>query len=345
MRFRHKLLPVLLAVAVLGVVIAMSGHYHYPIRNGCSADFWKSTCGVDIDPNASDKYPGPSGLHPPPKESYLVYCVEHNHRTSLCRVSSSAAAADLPKVVHLLENAPQGMLRKEVELAFQSWCSLAPTKKDAAHLLDEIQSSWTEDLRRVDSESYGELLSSFDTEWERASRFWATELFEFAYLSGLILVVAVPWMRGAGRLGWAMHLGLLPILLMLPYYLGYASATFNSYRYSSVDRTVVGVVWPLALERDLDFVTREGGGMVYPHLVFVCRVLPWTSLDSSLTGCVPPVLQPLSQMPEPACVCYRRAGPVAMSLLSVAIGLFVFGVGTLVRWGRRKRDAEKVVGS
>src|SRR5439155_25141751 len=69
---------------------------------------------------------------------------------------------------------------------------------------------------------------AFEERWRRIQRYHLNVIFEFLYLSALVLVIAWPWLRAAGPKRWALHCGLLPVLFFLPLWTGYAQLTFTS---------------------------------------------------------------------------------------------------------------------
>ena len=154
-------------------------------------------------------------------------------------------------------------------------------------------------------------MTSLRYRWQRAKRYWLTALFEFGYLAGLILFIAIPWLRKGGRLAWSIHLGLVPLLLLLPWYLGYVPWVFTS-------------AFP-------------NGGILYPWLVIHLRGFPWTGVDSFILQHSPKILEPLSQSSGPpmAITGLGAFGPVAAFWIGVAIGACSFGIGTVYRYIRK----------
>src|SRR5262249_36151402 len=145
-----------------------------------------------------------------------------------------------------LEAARPGSLPPDVETGFHTWLAADPGRADAESLLANIREArfnWA----RLDNQGVYEFLlweeEDFDRRWDRAGRYWCNLLFEFVCLAFLILFAAWPWLRGAGWWRWAVHLGLLPVLFFLPYWLGYATFTFTSVGPSG------GVLYPWLLYR------------------------------------------------------------------------------------------------
>src|SRR5262249_29883949 len=118
-----------------------------------------------------------------------------------------------------------------VRAGFEKW-SNRPTDEQTPELLfADVRSARREDLRIRNPDL---LASTRQYELEvvlcclRTRWYWATLLFEWLFLSGLVLFAAWPWVRGQGWRGWAIRAGLLPMLFMLPVYLGYATTSYTS---------------------------------------------------------------------------------------------------------------------
>jgi hypothetical protein len=156
--------------------------------------------------------------------------------------------------------------------------------------------------------------------WNRAWWYPRVAVGELLYLCGLVVFAAWPLIRKTGPVSWAVHLGLLPVLLFLPYWLGYASRTFSALSLKG------GVVYPLVLAR-LDF-------------------LPWYGIDTTATAILPPVLE--SVAPIDTTVKVQRAlhgGPSLVFALGLAIGLTTYGLRNMrslrLRAIRRRRRRER----
>ena len=222
-------------------------------------------------------------------------------------ITESTAMADFPAVVKSLEAQPQGDPPTVFQKGFAAWKRSRAAEDDAAGLLNEIRKARLENLKREVPELYEEVAAEgqFPLRWERARRYWLTCLFEFLFLAGLLVFAAIPWVRGAGRLSWSIHLGLVPVLLFVPFWLGYVPLAFTS-------------AWP-------------SGGVVYPSLIIHFRGVLWTGLDTAFIEHVPKVLEPLWQ-PTGECMALTglgAVGPVAAVGIGILVGGVTFGLGTL----------------
>jgi hypothetical protein len=115
-------------------------------------------------------------------------------------------------------------------------------------------------------------------------------------------------MRGdkGGWKSYAVHLGTLPILFMLPAYLGYATLSFSS--------------------------RGPCGGVLYPWLIFGLRQTgSCNGLDREILSHVPQLLEPLSsEIPIPLMgnmsdiIWSAMPGPTIMAIAGLIIALLVF---------------------
>jgi hypothetical protein len=146
--------------------------------------------------------------------------------------------------------------------------------------------------------------------WEHARHWHWNALGEFAYLFVLILFAAWPWLCNASPWRWGLHLGLLPALFLLPYWLGYAYWSCPQFGPS--------------------------GGVLYPSLVLSCPRLADDSFDAWVLDRVPPLLYPCSYPIEPDTGWFQTdlnsrwsqrqgPGPATVLLVSVALGLTTYG--------------------
>jgi hypothetical protein len=250
-----------------------------------------------------------------PRDGWFIYYDSGFHGQFLYRVPADEAVALFPKVVEKLRNAPPGLLRPHVEKGFQAWLQSGADPNDAAGFLKKIHEADLDRARARGQKQYEYVLSEeayFDERWKRVNRYHWNVWFEFLFLSGLIVFATWPWLRGAGRVRCAVHLGLTPILFCVPYWLGYAPLTCTS--------------------------AGPGGGVLYPWLLLPFKALPWSELDTLILRNLPRVLEPLSQTPGPmlsisggGCV-----GPVGATLLGLVVAAVVIGGPPAIDWLERR---------
>jgi hypothetical protein len=144
-----------------------------------------------------------------------------------------------------------------------------------------------------------------DQRWDRSKWYWANIVFEWIFLSGLVLFATWPMRGDKGWRSWAVHLGFLPILFMMPAYLGYATLTFTSAGPSS------GVLYPWLL---MNF----GGGQCAE---WDRQILRYTSRTLELLSI--PIGSPLVLSGR------GMPGPTTMVIAGLVIALLVFCVHKL----------------
>ena len=320
MRTRWKVAILTVLVVLLGGAVLYYGRAMKPFEEGSSGDFWHAACHVQVDPATIHKSNRPTYS---PREGYFVYTSDRGmmwmHGSPECYVSESKALADFPAVVRALAagehfDKERPLLGMVVDEGYRAWLIANPERDDAHALLGSIREAWLDYFRRLDRSRPGfdysayrshiEAEADFDDRWARAKLWPANVVGEFVYLSSLIVFTAWPWLRNGRPWKWGFHLGLLPILLLLPYWLGYASLTFTS-----ADRP---------------------GGALYPELIRPFRGLPWTGFDTWALGKMPRILSDYSQYPGPM-LAITGMGGVGLSVAfgsGVALGLSVFAIAT-----------------
>jgi hypothetical protein len=287
------------AVAMVGAALIYFSPRSDPVQNGDAAEFWLHVTRLDVGVQEPRHSMGSFYL---PRDGWCIYYRQGFHGSDLYRVRNEEVAALFPKVVERLEKAPPGILNPDVENGYRAWAEPGSGPKDFANFLSKVQQARLKRIEKNNPRLYDEIRTEdyFGLRWERARRYYWNIIFEFAFFTSLIVWAAWPWLRQSGRFRWALHITLLPILFVLPFWLGYAQFSFTS----------VGPV----------------GGVIYPYLVMICRGLPWTSIDTVIVRNLPPILEPLSQESGRilSLTYFGAPGPVAVATLGLAAGLLVF---------------------
>ena len=320
MRTRRKVAILAVPLLLLGAAVLYCGRVMKPFAEGSSGDFWHAACHVQVDPAKTHKSRYPTY---PPREGYFAYMADGGmmwiHGIPEYYVAEATALADFPAVVralaageHLDEERP--LQSKIVNEGYRAWLIANPERDDAFALLASIRAAWLDHWQQLDRSRPGfdysayrshiEAETDFDERWERAKLWPANVVGEFAYLSFLIVFAAWPWLRNSRPWRWGFPLGLLPVLLFLPYWFGYARLTFTS-----ADRS---------------------GGALYPELIRPFRGLPWTGFDTWALRKVPRFLSDYSQSPGPM-LAISGMGGVGLAVafgFGAALGLTVYAFGT-----------------
>jgi hypothetical protein len=290
-----KCVAVATAVAVVGFGLLRMAPVMCPVQEGDAGTFWIHVCEIDV---GAKKPRRPMGGFYQPRDGWFIYYDQGFHGQFLGRVRADHAIALFPKLVEKLRKAPPGLLKPDVEQGFQNWQRTGADPNDAVGFLTKVREARLDRIGAKNPKSYEYARSEeqyFDERWARIGRYHWNIRFEFAFLTGLILFAAWPWFRNAGRLRWAIHLSVLPSLVCLPYWLGYATLTFTS--------------------------AGASGGVLYPWLIAPLRGLPWSELDTMILRAIPHPLESLSQTPGPMLSLSGMGGvgPVSMFVLGFII--------------------------
>jgi hypothetical protein len=309
MRLSLKLAVVAVLLLLLGLAVAGFGATRAPIQLGTREGYWSAATGV----RKQFTLGGPSWCLPQPINGWFLYTSDNMHGSDFYRVPEADVLADFPKSVRQLDG-PNEVVPEWGEAGFWDWEKDDPQKANPLLLLLHLREAHLDWWMKHHPEG---LASQTQRDVDLGLALWRMNLFplvqlaEWAYLSALLVFAAWPWLRNAGRGRWAVHVALLPPLLLLPYYLGYCAWNYTS--------------------------AGPGGGVVYPFLLDLCRPLPWTPFDKALVQHVPQVLAPLTGPVGPMLSLSgrRSAGPSAVISLGLGLGAMAFGLGTLFRWLRQ----------
>ncbi len=320
MRLRAKLVIVSIPVILVNAPLALIAARHKPIGSGTSARFWKLACGVELGAyERRQLYSREEGIYPP-TDGWLVYYVQMAHERRLYRLKPEAAAADIPEVVgKLARDVAEGRPGSKASNACRERLAKG---NDDSHDVKGLARAVLE-ARRTDSHLDPRTASyltpgaekGFHDQWDRAGRVWLNYVFESLWLTGWILFAAWPWFRRASPPHWALHWALWPLLLYLPYFLGYAPWTFT---------------------------IAPPGGFVYPIVIVLfslpISVVPGTSLDAAILNSLPRALWPISQDPNPdSWTSFGFVGPVGVALY----GLVLSGIAYFARVRIDRRAARR----
>lgn len=276
---------VLGVVLLIGVALALVAPLSAPVVDGSSAEFWTCACGVDVGPEPIER----RGEVFPPQDGYYLYWSTYLdalllHGCRLRRVRASEIRADFPKVMRQLDPST-------LPAECQEWLRTAdPGTVSADAFLAALRRARLNESEYREDDLAEE--RSVRHRWSRSKRYWLNIVFEFIHLSALVLFIAWPWLHRRPWWRQAVHLGLLPPLLFLPFFLGYCRLAATS----------AGPV----------------GGVLYPFLIGPFGQLPCGSFDYAILEKIPLLLEPLSQPLGP--VTSISGGPIGPTAV-IAIGL------------------------
>lgn len=303
----HRLMKpkwILLGLTLLAVNggLAMFARRMYPVKRCTGADFWRAVCGVNVGTNGKDDPDGGFGgmLHPR-RDGLCIYGEMGFHEEFLHSVPEAEALALFPKVRKELDRqlaqrqAPTTALH-----AYREWTAHTADTSDAWGLLDQIRAQRIEQWRRQDASMYRYVLQderAFDARWEHIRRYPLNVAFEFIFLNALVVFAFWPWLRDLNAWRGIAHIASLPILLLLPCFLGYASWSFTS----------IG----------------PSGGVLYPWLIVWFRAIQVNMgmshvVDRIIWTYVPKPLGWLSQPTGPWLSISGGAGGVAVAVICLS---------------------------
>jgi len=307
MSTRMKWMAMAPLTAAITIALWYAAVAEAPVKDGSALVFWKHACHVDVGPARTELW---GGVHPL-QNGWFIYYAQGFHGQFLYRVPRAEAVAYFPQVLSKLEAAAPDEVGAYVLAGYRSWRQQGGSPgAPPEDLLSAIRAAYIAQIKEDDEELAAYIAGeerNFTERWRRVQRWWLNVLFEFVYLVGLSLFTAWPWLRRKGAVAWACHTAFAPLLLFLPYYLGYAEYTFTS--------------------------AGPSGGALYPWLIVWFRPLSWwTSLDTALYGIVPRLLDPLSQPTGPMLSLSGGSFPwTPVVLLGVLLGGAAFALARACR--------------
>jgi hypothetical protein len=308
MKRKSKLLIVIVIDLVIGALILQNVKSHAPVQSGTAPEFWMVACDIDVDGSMKD-FGAFGGIYPP-QDAWAIYYIQGYHDQFLYRVRLSEIAPHLPKIESELKNKAENDETPPWLVSIsKAWTREGGDENEVQRLLALIRQAQLASIKEHDKEHDDEQFErkmnderDFYERWQRAGRYWATVLFEFLWLSFVLVFAALPWMRNSGRLAWAIHLALTLPLLFVPFFLGYVPNIFTS-------------AFP-------------AGGVFYPYVIFWFRGLPILNVDIWLLEHAPQPFEPLTQAPGPMLAITEMGlvGPIVICAIGLAIfaGVYAF---------------------
>jgi hypothetical protein len=295
-------------LVVVGLLIRLTPKMA-PFRPGSARQFWKYACGVDFDDVAA-----PSGgfVHGP-RDGWYFYERPHMHGSDLYRVPQPDVEALLDWALQQVKECPEEDRIRDAQWGVAEWdCLNLEGPAEVRQLVQAIQAARLQRWKTDHPDEFPALynyrqMSEFqcNQRYQRSRWYWATVAFEGFYLCGLVLFALWPLLRNQGRLAWALHLGALPFLVMLPLYLGYAVASYSS--------------------------AGPSGGVLYPRIYMHLTGSLFGRADYLVIPYLPQILEPLSQPGGSAMVLSWRSAPGPFTTLT--IGVILAAAVFALPWG------------
>ena len=319
MAVRKKLIVLIGVILVQVVALLVFSVFMKPIREGTPEDFWWCACGVSLDGRKRDLF---SGIYQP-RDGWYIYYEQGIHGQFLYRLPRSKAVAVYPEVLHQLDEVAQqddagvGLLQIVSELNRRR----TAFEQNPDELLQLIRKTRLEKVRHEDESAYQYLLSEeddFAERWARTERYWLNVVLECLFFATLTIFALWPWLRGKGWAATSIHMGWLPFLLLLPYFLGYATWTFTS--------------------------AGPSGGVLYPYAILPFREISFLGeIDSWCWEVFPKTLEPLSQLLGPMLAVSGLGAPGLAS--TIAVGIVVSASTWAALWFIARKGAAQISSS
>jgi hypothetical protein len=297
---------------LIAFAIALLAPLMAPIKRGTAEELWEQACHF----RPSEQSIGGRGQVFKPREGWFVYDLQYMHHSDVYRVPESEVFASLNEVVAKLRNGENPYIYPYANAGCEKWFNRPdPSRHDAQNLLADIREAQL-DHWRTKNPHWCYMLESeewlAELRWAQGKWYWFNIVFEWLFLSGLVLFAAWPVRRD--KVDWrrvACHWGILPLLFMMPAYLGYASLSFSS--------------------------RGPCGGILYPWLIFGLRhSAECNDFDRQILVHTPQILEPLSaEIPIPLMgnmndiIWSAMPGPTTMVIAGLLIALLVFSVHKL----------------
>jgi hypothetical protein len=306
MNRRSKILAVVAIEFIVVAFVLRNVNSHAPVQSGTAGEFWMVACGIDVD-GSMKEFDLFGGAYPP-QGDWAVYYIQGYHGQFLYRVHLSELAPHLPTIESELKNEASNREKRPWLVGYSTiWTRQSDDEHEVRRLLSLMRISYLAYSKVLDEESYALSIDDeqeFLERWHRANRYWATVLFELAWLSLVLVFAALPWIRRSRRLAWAVHLGLTLPLLFVPFFFGYVPYAFTS-------------AFP-------------AGGVFYPYVITCFRRLPVFDADIWLLEHAPQPFEPLTQEPGAmlALTGMGLAGPTAIGAIGILVFVSVYGLAS-----------------
>lgn len=295
-------LAILAGSGLSAVGLALLAPRMAPIRQGNSHAFWNVAAGVSLSPEANDVSGSRAYFV---NDTWAAYESLHMHGSHIYRVPAKEVSADFGAVVAALERASQRGQDTPFVEGYTKWRDDKDQPRCGPALLKNINQARNRKYIQEDLDYFEFCVAEkqlFWQRWQRANWYWANIVFEWAFLTGLMLFVLWPGIRGLSAKRWAIHASLVPLLFLMPVYFGYARTSFTS--------------------------AGPSGGVLYPFMLWFCVGGSVTPFDAWVLDHLPQILEPLSvPIGTPMALSGRgMPGPTYAVLAGVLAGILVFAI-------------------
>jgi len=208
--------------------LVLLGPWMQPVRRGTANDFWETACGIELDSTPRNEWGGAAYCV---DENWVAYDWPHMHGSDIYYVPMAEARPRFEAATRALAARQVSGADSRFVKGYEQWRAKPADRQTMESLLDCQRDALHEaaNARGIHALSYLVSVEQlFWQRWRRARWYWANFIFEWFFLTGLGLFALWPVIRNSNLYRWAAHVSLLPLLFLLPTYLGYATTSFTS---------------------------------------------------------------------------------------------------------------------
>ena len=303
-------------------------------RDGNLYDYWEKACGIELKGFDGEQGANFGGGVYPRTEGWNIYYKQGHHGQSIYLVVADVVASHTEEAVALL-GAPitqsknrrcdqggsfcENELKKKNKKRENCAALLADNRNDGKAFFESLSGRTVDVWGRTDAQELNLITRHFELRWKMHRWNWLTALFELVFLSAWWIFTSIPWLIQLSRTKQLCFLVFSPLVLMLPYYFGYATFLFS---------------------------TAPSGAYIYDVIVTLLTVpviwIPPNAVDVSILEAMPNLLGFIGKMPGPAMAMSSRGfvGPTACLLYGLALVLAVM-MATAIKPGVKRLFAGK----
>jgi len=279
-----------------------------PIPVGDATVYWEFACGVELEEfKGYFPFTKETGVFPNKGDWYFYYYREH-HGRHVFKLKKESLENTIPELFTLLDNEITTTVQERTR--YDDLESKNKRRVNCQNTREVVNANKNEFLVEINTASKNQSnqfqLDSFDRQWDRGKLYWVSILFEAVFLPLWWLFSFHSGAFGNWNKKRSVRFALSPLLLFIPYFLGYSSYLFSF---------------------------GPSGGILYPLFAHIFSLpfiwIPFNAFDIAILSQIPQPLISISQVPfSPSAVSFY--GGVSPTSLLVYIAL-VFIVSYLVK--------------
>lgn len=303
----------ILSTLIIWAALAYFSTRREPIPIGDATVYWEFACGVELEEfKGYFPYAKETGIFPN-KDGWFFYFYREHHGRHVFKLKKESLQNTIPELFNLLDNKITSTIQQPTK--YDDLESKNKRRVNCQKIREAVKADKNKFLAEINTasknQSYEFQLDSFNRQWERGKLYWVSILFEAIILPLWWLFSFHPGAFGNWNKKRSVRLAFSPLLLFIPYYLGYSTYLFSF---------------------------GPSGGVLYPLFALILSLpfiwIPFNAFDIAILSQVPQPLISISQVPfSPSAVSFH--GGISPTSLLVYITL-VFTVSYVVRAGKTR---------